>query len=176
MTYDAVWEFSGGLGFHLGQQHLVLAALLEGKQREREQRGGGRASARVRLRWPPHPFPSRREPCGPRSGLPARCPRHGIASWPHADLQGPNGYKDDWFLACQTEERRGFGTVVPKDFKTPLRSQGTEAESRHLCANLGPLQRGRGKVLGDHGLRSYKRQPQSTQQAEHVEKLLPRQE
>lgn len=40
VTYDDGWGISGGLGFHLGQQHLVLAALLQGKQRECVQAGG----------------------------------------------------------------------------------------------------------------------------------------
>lgn len=51
MTHEDGWELSGGLGFHLGQQHLVLAALLEGKQKECVQRGGGYISTHVRLRW-----------------------------------------------------------------------------------------------------------------------------
>lgn len=51
MTYNDGWEFSGGLGFHLGQQYLILAALLQGKERECVQRGGGCLSTHVRPIW-----------------------------------------------------------------------------------------------------------------------------
>lgn len=58
MISDDGWKFSGGRGFHLGQQHLVPAALLEGKQREYVQRSGGYISAHVRPRWSCCPSPS----------------------------------------------------------------------------------------------------------------------
>lgn len=57
MMSDDGWEFSG-LGFHLGQQYLVSAALLEGKQRECVQKGGGYISTHVRPRWSCCPSPS----------------------------------------------------------------------------------------------------------------------
>lgn len=125
-------NFQEALAFTLDSSTSFLRPSWRGS-REREQRGGDRVGTRMRLRRPLHPFPSRREPCGPWTSLLACCHHHGGASWPHADLQGPNGYKDDWFLDCENEDRRGLGTVIPKDFKKPLKSQGTEAESRYLC-------------------------------------------